>query len=147
ISSTWSASSNLSNLSKTEDLTLFCWILNVSNNPFAIDIGQSMRVDHLKKAIKKEKRHTFEVIESDTLELWKLSTPIPSTEIGTKLRDAQSPQQIQGCVKLDPIDKLSAHFSPDPRNHLHILVEAPPTRKCSRNFSTSILMPVNSDCH
>ncbi|KAF8721931.1 hypothetical protein AX14_010103 [Amanita brunnescens Koide BX004] len=69
ISSAWSASSNLSGLSKAYDLTLFCWILNVSKNPFAIDIGQSMTVDHLKTAIKKKKERTFEVIESDALEL------------------------------------------------------------------------------
>ncbi len=49
----------------------------MSNNPFAIDIGQSMTVDHLKKAIKKEKERTFEVIESDTLELWKVSEVFP----------------------------------------------------------------------
>ena len=45
----------------------------MSNNPFAIAIEKSMTVDDLKKAIKKEKERTFEDIESDTLELWKVS--------------------------------------------------------------------------
>ncbi|KAM6490570.1 hypothetical protein JOM56_013913 [Amanita muscaria] len=127
ISSTWSASSKLSDLLNADDqLTLFCWVLNVSNNPFAVDIGKSMTVGHLKQAIK-EKERTFEVIESDTLELWKLSPPIPSAEIDTKLRDVQSPQQIPGCVKLNAIDELLEHFSSVRRKHLHIIVEAPPT--------------------
>ena len=110
-----------------------------------------MTVDHLKEAIKKKKERTFEVIESDTLELWKvseifplrvdrhlifgkLSPPIPSAEIDTKLRDVQSPQQIPGCVKLNAIDELLEHFSSVPRKHLHIIVEAPPTRKYSRDL-------------
>lgn len=52
-------------------------MLNVSDNPFAIDIGQSMTVDHLKKAIKKENQRTFESIESDAIELWKVSEIFP----------------------------------------------------------------------
>ena len=52
-----------------------------------------------------------------------------------KLRDAQSPQRIQGSVKLDPKDELSQHFPPAPRKHLHIIVEAPPTRKYRRDLS------------
>jgi hypothetical protein len=36
-----------------------------------------MTVDHLKKAIKKEKERTLEVIESDSLELWKVSEIFP----------------------------------------------------------------------
>ncbi|KIL58347.1 hypothetical protein M378DRAFT_319083 [Amanita muscaria Koide BX008] len=135
ISSTWSASSNLSGLSGDDDqLTLFCWVLNVSDNPFAIDIGKSMTVGHLKKAIKKEKERTFNDIDPDTLELWKLSPPIPSGEINTKLRDVQSPQQIPGCVKLNAIDELLEHFSSVHRKHLHIIVEAPPTCKYSRDL-------------
>ncbi|KAM6499475.1 hypothetical protein JOM56_004983 [Amanita muscaria] len=132
ISSTWSASS--SGLFRDDDqLTLFCWVLNVSDNPFAIDIGKSMTVGHAKKAIKKEKERTFDGIDPDTLELWKLSPPIPSAEIDTKLRDVQRPQQIPGCVKLNAIDELLEHFSSVHRKHLHIIVEAQPTRKYSRD--------------
>jgi hypothetical protein len=110
-----------------------------------------MTVDHLKKAIKKEKERTFDGIDPDTLELWKvseifpvridrhlifgkLSPPIPSAEIDTKLRDVQSPQQIPSCVKLNAIDELLEHFSSVHRKHLHIIVEAPPTRKYFRDL-------------
>ena len=100
--------------------------------------------------IKKEKEHAFAVIDVSTLKLWKvresslcgsmtlifgkLSPPIPSAEIGTKLTDVQSPQRIPGCVKLNAMDKLSKHFTSTQDEHLHIIVEAPPTRK---SFSTS----------
>jgi len=50
----------------------------VSNNPFGIDIRQSMTVDHLKEAIKKKKERTFDGIESDALELWKVSEIFPA---------------------------------------------------------------------
>lgn len=36
-----------------------------------------MTVDHLKKAIKKENQRTFETIESDAIELWKVSEIFP----------------------------------------------------------------------
>jgi crinkler effector protein len=48
----------------------------VSDNPFSVDIGNSMTVGHLKKAIK-EKEHTFEVIESNAFEHWKVSEIFP----------------------------------------------------------------------
>jgi hypothetical protein len=96
LASTWSADSNLSasGLSgegkksavglikwlingSDDQLILFCWVLNVSDNPFPVDIGKSMTVGHLKKAIKKEKEHTFAGVEPDTLELWKVSEIFP----------------------------------------------------------------------
>ncbi|KAF8351954.1 hypothetical protein F5887DRAFT_861470, partial [Amanita rubescens] len=111
-------------------LTLFCWVPNVSNNPFAVGIRKSKTVGHLKDAIKKEKELTFGAIDADTLQHWKLSPPIPSAEIGMKLRDVQSPQRVPSCDKLNVFDELSEHFSsppppPPPGKHLHIIVEAP----------------------
>ncbi|KAF8642845.1 hypothetical protein AX14_009694, partial [Amanita brunnescens Koide BX004] len=97
ITSTWSADSNLSDLSNAHDeLTLFCWVFNVFGNPFPVDIRKSMTVGHLKEMIKNQKQHVFGAVDADTLELWKLSLPIPSAQIDTKLRDVQSPQQILG---------------------------------------------------
>ncbi len=40
------------------------------------------------------------------------------------------------------MDPLSEHFSPAPRGHLHIIVEAPSRRKYSRNFSTCLSNPL-----
>ncbi|KAF8234124.1 hypothetical protein L208DRAFT_1394614, partial [Tricholoma matsutake] len=91
----------------------FCWILNKSDSPFSVEIGMSKTVDKLMKAIKKELER-------------KLFPPIHSSELGVKLRHAQSPQEIAGCVELDPLDELSEHFSSPPRKHVHIIVQLPP---------------------
>lgn len=55
-----------------QTLTLFCWVLNVSDDPLHIDIGKCKTVGHLKKAIKKEKEHTFGGIDADAFSLWKV---------------------------------------------------------------------------
>ncbi|KAF8622421.1 hypothetical protein AX15_007032, partial [Amanita polypyramis BW_CC] len=135
ISSTSSASSNISDLSKADDqLKIFCWVLNVSDDLFPVNIGRSMTVGDLKEEIKRKKEHAFGAIDPDTLNLWKLSPPIPSAEIVMKLEHVQSPQGIPGCVKLGGADELSEHFSSAPRKHLHIIVEAPPTCNYSRDL-------------
>jgi hypothetical protein len=59
-------------LSRT--IKLFCWILDVSNHPFPVDIDDSITVADLKKAIVKEKSSTFANIEADQLTLWKVSS-------------------------------------------------------------------------
>jgi hypothetical protein len=56
---------------------VFCWVLNVSNAPFPIDIGESMTVGHLKIAIKKMKENALSGIDPDTLEIWKVSRTFP----------------------------------------------------------------------
>ena len=66
--------------------------------------------------------------------LGKLSSPIPSSELGVRLKYVQSPQEIAGCVELDPVDKLSEHFSAPPPKHLHIIVQLPPPREYSRHL-------------
>ncbi len=52
-----------------DQLELFCWVLNVSNDPFQVMIGKRLRVNELKKEIKKVKEHTFSAIDpAHTLE-------------------------------------------------------------------------------
>jgi hypothetical protein len=60
-------------------ITLFCWILNLSNRSFPIDIDESRTVGHLKKDIVKEKPTTFATIEADLLEIQKVSATFTST--------------------------------------------------------------------
>ncbi|KAF8347795.1 hypothetical protein F5887DRAFT_1072145 [Amanita rubescens] len=124
ITSTWSP----------DKLRVFCWVLNVSDNPFSVDIGKSMTVGYLKEKIKKEKKLAF---NPDTLKLWKLSSPIPFAEIGTKLRHIQSPQGILGCVELDAVDELSEHFYSASCKHLHIIVDVPPKPSLKHSRSPS----------
>jgi hypothetical protein len=57
----------------SRSITLFCWILDVSDRPFPVDIDDSTTVAHLKEAILKKKSTTFADIEADQLTLWKVS--------------------------------------------------------------------------
>jgi hypothetical protein len=61
----------------------------------------------------------------------KPSSPIHSSELNVKLQHAQSPQKIIGCVKLDPLNDLSEHFSSPPHRHVHIVVQLLPTHELS----------------
>ena len=53
-------------------ITLFCWILGISDHPFPVDIEDTRTVGHLKKAILKEKPSAFANIDPDQLTLWKV---------------------------------------------------------------------------
>jgi hypothetical protein len=56
--------------------SLVCCVLGLGDvKPFLVDIPLSKTVDHLKKAIKKEKENAFNHIDADQLEIWKVSDP------------------------------------------------------------------------
>jgi len=81
-------------------------------------------VGDLQAAIKKEKENALIGIDPHALDIWKLSSPIPSVEINMKLGNVQTTEEISGCIELDdPLDALWEHFSSPPRKHLHIVVE------------------------
>ncbi|KAM6503857.1 hypothetical protein JOM56_000800 [Amanita muscaria] len=137
ITTTWSMDSNLSDLSQSSrqsavrPFKLFCWVVK-SDNPFSVKIGKSQTVDDLKQAIKMKKEHAFAGIDYDTLDIWKLSPPIPSPELGVRLGHVQSPKEITGSIKLDPCYQLSEYFSSPPPKHIHIVVLIP-SRKHPRS--------------
>jgi hypothetical protein len=53
-------------------ITLFCWILSVSDRPFSVSIEEAQTADDLKEAIVK-KPSMLVNIEADQLTLWKVS--------------------------------------------------------------------------
>jgi hypothetical protein len=58
-------------------LKLNCWVLG--DDPchiFSVEIAVSKTVSTLKKAIKDEKKHTFDGIDPDLLDLWKVSNRV-----------------------------------------------------------------------
>ena len=60
--------------------SLVCCVLGLDDvKPFLVDIPLSKTVDHLKKAIKKEKEPTLNHIAADQLEIWKVSDPTQRT--------------------------------------------------------------------
>ncbi len=66
-----------------DELTLLCWVLNVSDDIFIVKIRKSKTVAHLKEMIKNKKEHTFGAIEADALRLWKVSEifPVPVDDV------------------------------------------------------------------
>jgi hypothetical protein len=54
-------------------VTLFCWIHDESDRSFPVDIGDDRTIGHLKDAIVKKKPLSFQDVEPDELDLWKVS--------------------------------------------------------------------------
>ena len=67
------ASASLTPVHQPRELTLFCWILDISDRSFPVDIGDDRTVGHLKAEIVKKKPFSFENVDPDELDLWKVS--------------------------------------------------------------------------
>jgi hypothetical protein len=120
-------------------LELNCWVLgNDPRRVFAIDITCSKTVGLLKEAIKEKKKHTFDGIDADSLNFWKVSNATlsirrihrddfvggyqPPNELGSTQVD-QSDTDIPEGEELKPWDSLSSIFKDGvERGYLHIIV-------------------------
>ena len=60
-------------LSQPHKITLFCWILDISDRSFPIDIEDNLTVGHLKDAIVKKTPVAFEGVDAYELDLWDVS--------------------------------------------------------------------------
>src|SRR6202020_3547174 len=56
----------------TRTVALFCWILDVSDHPFPVDIEDSRTVGHLKKNILRENPSASANVDAFELTLWKV---------------------------------------------------------------------------
>jgi len=74
------ASASLSPVHQARGLTLFCWILDESESSFSVDIEDNLTVDHLKDAIVKKNPVSFQDVDADELDLWKVIgfPPLPT---------------------------------------------------------------------
>ena len=79
-----------------DQLELFCWVLNVSNDPFQVIIRKRLTVNELKKEIKKVKEHTFSAIEPDTLILWKVGESSLCGSMSSNFREVVSTHSFCG---------------------------------------------------
>ena len=101
------------------DYAIICTTLD-KNRPFVVDISPHKIVAHLKDAIK-TKRHAFDNIDADDLDLYLINLADDGSLIEKvdKLLAGQPPP-------LDPIKKLSAVFLKPPEDGIvHILVQPP----------------------
>jgi Crinkler effector protein N-terminal domain len=97
-----------------------CWVLGEDpSHIFTIEIEHTKTASVLRKAIKDEKKITFQHVDADALVLRKVYLPI----------DNHLKENVENAVyeSLSPVDELSDIF-PDPlaKKHLHIVVKAPP---------------------
>ena len=53
---------------------MVCWILNESEAPFSVTIGEGRKVDRLKKVIKKDMEPELDHWGAPSIALWKVST-------------------------------------------------------------------------
>jgi len=60
-------------LSQPREITLFCWILGISDRSFSINIEDNLTVDHLKDAIVKKNPVSFQGVDPYELDLWDVS--------------------------------------------------------------------------
>ena len=76
-----------------DQLELFCWVLNVSNDPFQVMIGKRLRVNELKNEMKKK---TFGAIDPDTLILWKVGESSLRGSMSSNFREVVSAHSFCG---------------------------------------------------
>ena len=67
------ASASLTPVHQPRELTLFCWILDISDRSFPVDIGDDRTVGHLKAEIVKMNPVSFGGVDSYELDLWEVS--------------------------------------------------------------------------
>jgi len=124
-------------------LELNCLVLGDDpNHVFAVEISNAKTVSALKKAIKNEKKHTFQHVDADALVLWNVSVPVDRS-----LEENINNFFLANEESLSPVHKLSKVFPDLPEEeHLHIVVKSPPIGECESlvasigsDFSTSFL--------
>jgi hypothetical protein len=100
------------------NLTLFVYVIGLER-PFSVDIQRSKTVDHLKKAILKEKPNDLKDIDADHLDLFKVDILYDSNFEGSVCQAFRE--------ELDnPFTTLSEIFTKKPRaKAVSILVEIP----------------------
>ena len=132
---------------QTRTIKLFCWVLNISKNPFSfpIDVEDNTTVDDLKQRIVKEKPNKFVDVDADDLTRWKVSGYSPlsitcpqlsckvSFPITKDLMDTVSGHQFLDKDSLLAGNLLWETFPPPTpvQKTLHIVVQLPPSRESS----------------
>jgi hypothetical protein len=103
-------------------ITPQCWIQgNHPDHIFPVKIDQTETVGSLKEAIKDKKRHAFQNVDTDKLDLWKVSIPLDDNlhESLHNLELAEG-ESLSGWEELLEVFPRGA-----PRRHIHIILKSP----------------------
>ena len=100
-----------------------------------VDIALNKDVGDLKEAIKEKKKNTFEHVDADVLDLWKVSVPFDDDfEDKVKALDLKTERPLSGRRKLD---SLFPHKLASADDCLDIVVKAPTGALHKRFFDLS----------
>lgn len=104
----------------SQSITLICLVKgNTSMNAFAVDIGSSKLISHLKEAIKSKKQNDFAGVDVDKLRLWKV-------EISDGNNNQLKNISLHDQDELIATKKISKYFPNTPaEEHINIIISLP----------------------
>ena len=115
-------------------LKLNCWVLGEdSTRIFPVKVDRDENVGALKKAIKEEKKPTFDHITADSLDVWSVSIRMDGdANLETQVKDLR----LHEKKSLLPVQPLSGIFRNVVEQYLHVIVRAS-TGECPPDSSPS----------
>ena len=125
----WNLINSLSSMATPFKLN--CWVLGEdSTRVFTVKIDRDENVWGLKVAIKENKKHAFDKIPANRLDVWNVSIP---TDEDVNLEVEVKNLKVLGTKSLSPVQPLSGIFRNALEEHLHVIVRAS-TGECSPDF-------------
>jgi hypothetical protein len=106
-------------------LELNCLVLGDDpSHIFTIEIQGTKNISALKKAIKEEKKHTFQHVDADALKLFKANLPVDD---GLDVKLTRFRPEDKGDRSLSSaLERLRDAFGDATDNHLHVIILPPP---------------------
>ena len=97
---------------------------------FPVKIASTESVGTLKKAIKDEKKHSFEHVDADSLDIFKVSIPVDDDIDSTLKRFQPEHDPERGVHHLSlPVKRLKGVFGDPIDEHIHVIVQCPHSGK------------------
>jgi len=97
---------------------------------FPVKVAATESVGALKKAIKEEKKHAFEHIDADALNIFQVSFPVDDDLDATLKRFRPEHDPVKGVHHLSvPVKRLKGVFGDPIEEHIHVIVQPPPAGK------------------
>jgi hypothetical protein len=107
-------------------LELNCLVLGDGpSHIFGVEIKDNKKVSDLKKSIKEEKKHAFQHVDADALEVYQVSFPVDDAKLKGFQPEHEEDRRLSNSVK-----RLKEVFRVPEEDHIHVLVERPPLGEC-----------------
>jgi hypothetical protein len=121
-------------------LELNCLVLGDDpSHIFAIDIDGAKKVSFLKEVIKDKKKHAFQHVDADTLEVFKVNLPV-GDDLDAELKrfrpGDEADRRLPSAVK-----RLKVVFGDPVDEHLHVIVLPPAV-----GFATFVVRSQRDPC-